>query len=48
MELGAANYYLVACSAAEISRSFANQNASFKTYSWDGMFSEKAICYMFV
>ena len=36
MELGAANYYLVACSTAvEIRRPFANQNATFKTHSQD-------------
>ena len=42
MELGAANYYLVACSAlAEIPRPFANQNATFKTHSRDIFFQKK-------
>ena len=41
MELGAANYYLVAFSAVEITRPFANQNATFKTHSWEEIFSEK-------
>ena len=39
----AANYYLVACSAAvEIPRPFANQNATFKTHSRD-IFFQKSI-----